>query len=123
MSMDTVSLLAGMSVEVLEAALAKAREREAEREAREVEEAKARWPKCKCGKPVTEIAYPSVTYYFRHVYERRGAAVVSFENVDEQDNAPGSCDIDENVVWGACDDHDCQTNEWTLISTNDLTWG
>ena len=119
MSMDTVSLLAGMSVEVLEAALAKAREREAEREA---EELKAKWPKCKCGKPVTQVCYPVVSYVFRSVYGSMGRAIIGGELSHEQDNAPGECNIDDNVVWGACDDEECETSEWALIAYNDLSW-
>jgi len=110
-----IDILASLSTEVLEAALAKAREREAE-------ELKAKWPKCKCGKPITQVCYPLVSYVFRGIYERQGRATVRYENSDENDNPPGECNIDDNVAWGACDSHDCETSEWALISYNDLSW-
>jgi hypothetical protein len=112
--------LADLPIEVLEAALRSARDREAEREAKE---AKARWPKCKCGQPVAQICYPRVSYVFRHVFDRSGRATVGYEDSDEQESAPGSCEIDENVAWGACDDENCIMNEWALISANDISWG
>ena len=115
-----IDILASLSPEVLEAALAKAREREAEREA---EELKAKWPKCKCGKPVTQVCYPVVSYVFRSVYGSMGRAIIGCELSHEQDIAPGESDINDNVAWGACDDEGCTTNAWDLISYNDLSWG
>jgi hypothetical protein len=115
-----IDILASLSTEVLEAALAKAREREAEREA---EELKARWPKCKCGKPITQVCYPLVSYVFRNVYERAGRATIGCELAHEQDIAPGESDIDDNVAWGSCDDEGCEGSSWVSISFNDLSWG
>jgi hypothetical protein len=112
--------LANLPIVVLEAALRVAREREAEREA---EEAKARFPKCRCGKPITQVCYPSVSYVFRGIYDRQGRAAVGMERaLDEQGNAPGECNIDEYVAWGACDNEECETSEWGLIAYNDLSW-
>ena len=111
--------LSEYTTDELRAALALAAEREAEQEA---EEAKAKWPKCKCGKPITQVCYPTVSYVFRGIYESRGRAAVGFEHSDTQDTAPGECGIDDNVVWGACDDEKCETSEWALIAYNDLSW-
>jgi hypothetical protein len=119
--------LSEYTTDELRAALALAEEREAEREAEEAkaeaEEAKARFPKCKCGKPITQVCYPTVSYVFRGIYDRQGRATVGMERaLDEQDNAPGECNIDEYVAWGACDDEKCETSEWALIAYNDLSW-
>jgi hypothetical protein len=108
--------LANLPIEMLEAALRSARDREAE-------EAKARWPKCRCGKPITQVCYPVISYVFRHVFDRQGRTSVGFEEADTQDTAPGECGIDDNVAWGACDDEACTTREWALIAYNDLSWG
>ena len=112
--------LSNLPIEVLEAALRGAREREAEREA---EELRARWPKCRCGKPVAQICYPIVSYTFRNLFDRQGRASVGFEDADTQDTAPGECSIDDNVVWGACFDEKCLTSEWAVVAYNDLSWG
>ena len=114
--MSTGFTLEALPVEVLEAALAKAREREAEA-------LKAKWPKCKCGKPVTQICYPNVSYMFRDVYERNGRPVVNYEHGDENDNPPGADECDASLAWGACDDEKCTTSEWAKINQDDLSWG
>ena len=116
--MDTVSLLAGMSVEVLEAALAKARERE-------VEAAKEKWPKCACGERITQVCYPETTFIYRRLREYGGRAIINCDSREEDSNCPPGDGFDDTLtMWGCCDRDECQSRAWALIPDNrNVEWG
>lgn len=109
------------TVDELRAALAAAEEREEENIRKQWE---ALFPKCACGQPATNVAYPVVEYRFRRLFSSsRGEAVVGADWSDSSDVAPGEDECDDSRMWVACDDEDCQSSAWRLVGpTERLRW-
>jgi hypothetical protein len=113
-----IESLANLSVEVLEAALAKARERE-------VEAIAALWPKCACGERITQVCYPETTFIYRRLREYGGRAIINCDSREEDSNCPPGDGFDDTMtMWGCCDREPCLSRAWALIPDNrNVEWG
>lgn len=102
----------------LRAALALAEEREKKQEE---EEALARWPKCRCGKPATTICEPRVEYVYRSLRADAFGRAYRCSMEETTDTAPGDGEVDSHsLAWGACDD--CQGEAWAAIDNTNVGW-